>query len=78
MVKPKILNETKEDKFKRIASARTQKVLDSLRLLGKCANKSVYSYSDQEIRKIFNAIEEELREQKRLFKGEKKEKQFTL
>ena len=54
-------NEKKSDRFKRIASLRTQKVLNTLRLLGNCSNKSTYEYSGIEVRKIFNAIESEVR-----------------
>lgn len=78
MAKPRIENETKEEKFKRIVSLRTQKALDALRSIGKCSNKSIYSYSETDIRKIFSAIEEEIRNVKNLFKGKDKNKKFTL
>lgn len=61
MVKKKINEESKEDRFIRIAEARTQRILNDLRLLGNCSNKSVYSYNDSQIFKIFNSIEKELR-----------------
>lgn len=76
LVKPKVDNETKEEKFKRIATARTQRILDDLRLLGNCANTKTYNYSDQEINKIFSAIEMELKRTKSLFK--KKKTKFSL
>ena len=69
MAKPKVENETKEDRFRRIASSRTQKVLDTIQLLGKCSNKAIYAFSDKEVKKIFNAIERELREVKNKFSG---------
>ncbi len=50
------LNETDEERFKRVAKARTQAVLNKLRLLGNCSNRRLYSYTDQEVEKIFNAI----------------------
>jgi hypothetical protein len=67
MVKPKIELETKEEKFKRIASARTKKVLEDLRVLGNCANNNTYSYSDDDVNKIFSAIDKEMKRVKSLF-----------
>ena len=67
MSKVSVKNETKEDKFKRIAAARTLRILDDLRLLGNCANTGTYSYSEEDISKIFSAIEKEVRRIKILF-----------
>lgn len=52
---------TKEDPrsaFVRLAEARTNKILKSLDLLGNLSNKSNYSYSDEDIKKIFKAIDQ--------------------
>lgn len=76
MAKPKISNETKEEKFKRIATARTRRILNDLRLLGNCANKNIYSYTEEDIKKIFSAIERELKRVKALF--DTKEREFSL
>ena len=67
MTKPKIPGESKHEKFKRIASLRTQKILNDLRLLGNCSNKSVYSYGSEDISKIFRVIDQELKRVKTLF-----------
>ncbi len=67
MVKPKIEGEGTDERFKRIASLRTQKILDGLRLLGNCANRSVYSYTQEDTSKIFSAIDKEFRRIKSLF-----------
>lgn len=77
MVKIKVEGENKEEKFKRIASLRTQKILECIRLLGNCANKSNYNYTDKDIAKIFNIIDAELKEIKYKFKNHKN-KRFTL
>lgn len=53
--------ESKREKFVRLAEARTNKIIDMLRLLGNCANKSNYDYSDADVQKIFTAIEKELK-----------------
>jgi len=60
-------NETKEQRFKRVASSRTQRVLDDLRLLGNCANRAPYSYTQEDVAKIFREVEKELKRVKVLF-----------
>lgn len=67
--------ETPNQKFKRIASARTQKIIDMIELLGNCSNRYVYDYSQEEVDKIFNAIETELKLAKDKFKGNGKNKE---
>ena len=72
--------ETKRDKFVRLAEARTNKIIDMLQLLGNCSNSSAYEYSQQDVDKIFSAIEYEVKEAKKKFsKVEgKKGSKFTL
>ena len=48
--------ETKRERFVRLAEARTNKIIDMLRLLGNCSSKSNYEYSDEDVKKISNAI----------------------
>ncbi len=76
MVKPKVDGETKEDKFKRIASARTQRILEVLRLIGNCANTGTYQYSKEDVNKIFSTIEKEVKRIKSLF--DKPKVEFSL
>lgn len=59
-----------------MAQIRTDAVLQRVRILGNCANKSAYSYSEEEVNKMFNAIEEQLRVVKAKFK--KPKKKFTF
>lgn len=72
--------ETKREKFIRLAEARTNKIIDMLQLLGNCSNLSTYDYTQQDVDKIFAAIESEVRETKKKFiKIEsKKSSRFTL
>ncbi|MBI3027855.1 hypothetical protein HYY70_07125 [Candidatus Woesearchaeota archaeon] len=72
MVKVRIENETKEEKFKRIAEARVNKLLEQFAILRNCSNTQVYSYSEPQINKIFKALEEELRITKVAFQYNKK------
>ena len=57
--------ETKREKFVRLAEARTNKIIDMLQLLGNCSNSSAYDYTQQDVDKIFVAIETEVREAKK-------------
>jgi hypothetical protein len=79
MVKEKVLGETPNEKFKRIASKRTNNILKDLRILGNCSNSSVYEYSYEEVKKIFNTIEKEVAMTKQLFeKKQVSNKKFEL
>lgn len=60
-------NYTKENRFKRLASQRTNSVLKKLKTLGNCSNRSVYSYSEEDIDKIFYELEKALIETKAKF-----------
>ncbi len=72
--------ETKRDKFVRLAEARTNKIIDMLRLLGNCSNSSTYEYTQEDVDKIIAAIETEVREAKKKFNKveSKKSSRFTL
>ena len=62
----------RKENFKRIAENRTNKIIDMIQSLGNLKNKSFYEYTDDEIRAIFDAIEVELNEQKKLFFSDSK------
>lgn len=49
--------ETRNERFKRVATKRTNDVLNKIRILSNCSNKSGYAYTPEEVNKIFNAIE---------------------
>jgi hypothetical protein len=71
--------ETKRERFVRLAEARTNKILEMMRLLGNCSSKSNYEYTDDDVRQIFTALEKELKNTKNRFMGiEAKEERFTL
>lgn len=59
--------ELKKERFKRLASQRTNKILKLLKILSNCANKSAYFYTEEEINKIFLAIEHKTKETKSKF-----------
>ena len=72
--------ESKRERFVRLAETRTNKIIDMVQLLGNCSNTSVYEYTQQDVDKIFTAIEAAVREAKRKFnKSEgKSSTRFTL
>ena len=65
-------HESKRERFKRLGEYRTNEVLSRLRVLGNCSNKILYEYTEEDIKKIFSAIEEELQRVKAKFKDHKK------
>lgn len=74
-------NESKSERFVRIAEARTNKIIDMIQLLGNCSNRATYDYSKEDVKKIFGAIENELRLAKAKFdigESDCREKKFTL
>lgn len=59
--------ETRAQRFKRIAESRTNEIIKKLSLLGNCSNRSSYEYTEQEVSRIFSAIEKELRQARARF-----------
>ena len=73
-------NNKKEDRatrFKRVARRRTENILNLLRILGNCSNKSTYQYTEEDVAKIFRAIDEQLRITKTRFRSSRPQK-FNL
>ena len=61
------LNETKRQKFVRLAENRTNKILDMIQLLGNLSSPSTYVYTQQDVERIFSAIENASKEAKKRF-----------
>jgi hypothetical protein len=53
--------ETKEARFKRIAEKRVQRVLDSIRSLSNCSNRRMYKWNNEQLKRIWDAIDKELK-----------------
>lgn len=71
------MSESKHDRFRRLAIARTNAVLEKLRLLGNLSSTINYEYTEKEINKIFPTLENQLRIIKMKFLGETK-REFNL
>jgi len=69
--------ETRRQKFLRLATLRTNEVLSRLRILGNCANRQMYEYTEADIKKIFSAIDKQVQDMKGKFTIIK-EKEFKL
>ncbi len=70
-------NEHPRDRFKRLATIRTNTVLKRLKVLGNCSNRSIYEYDESDVDKIFNEIERKVKEVRAKFHYPKK-KEFKL
>lgn len=66
------MEETKREAFLRLAEARTTAILERIRILGNCANPYAYEYTDEDVRRIFSAIEKALRATKAKFQEERR------
>lgn len=55
------------ERFKRLATLRTNVVLKRLKVLGNCANRQAYQYEEEEVDKIFSEIERRVKEIKAKF-----------
>ena len=72
--------DNKKDNFKRIAEKRTNKIIESISKLQNLTNTYFYEYTDEQVEAIFEAIQEELDNQKKIFEDNKKKekKRFEL
>lgn len=68
----------KTQTFKRIAEKRTERVLDSLRLLGQCSNRRSYEYTGEQVAKIFKEIRSAVRRAEQSFRSNNKNTHFKL
>jgi len=64
-MRPKFAN--RRQRFLVQAEVRANKVLNAIRVLGHCSNKALYDYKDNEIERVFTAIQKRLDETKLLF-----------
>jgi hypothetical protein len=64
--------ESKADKFKRLAEKRVMNVMDKLDVLGNCHKKATYEYSDEQIDTIFGALRGKVDQVESLFKSKGK------
>ncbi len=62
----------KRDTFVRLATARTNAVIEKIRVLSNCSNPYAYEYTEDDVKRIFAAIDNELRIAKGKFSNHRK------
>lgn len=49
--------EKREDRFKRVAQGRVRRAVTALRILARCGNRRLYTYTEEQARQLVMAIE---------------------
>lgn len=60
----------KRGKFKSLAESRVNRAIKDIRLIGNLSNRSAYAYGEEDVRKIFRALQKELDAAKNRFGGD--------
>lgn len=70
----------RREKFVELAEKRVNKALMQIKLIGNLSNRSNYSYTEQDVAKIYKALKKSLDDMKTRFdsKGGEPENQFRL
>lgn len=59
--------ESKNERFRRLAESRGNRLIREIMLLGNLSNRKNYSYSEEEVERLFAPIQRELDEVRALF-----------
>ena len=63
-------SETKNERFRRLAESRGNRLIREISLLGNLANRKNYAYTAEEVERLFDPILHELKEVRALFDNE--------
>ena len=66
------------DKFVELAEKRVSRVVKDIRLIGNLSNRTNYSYSDDDVKKIINTLKAEISKLQKRFETSVAEKDDTL
>ena len=58
----------KRDNFVRLAEARVNRAIDAMRIIGNLSNRSNYEYNEEDVAKIINTLQAELKGLKSQFR----------
>lgn len=72
------MEETKREKFTRLAESRMNNALKQIQLIGNLSNTSAYDYSPEDVDKILKTLRKAVNELEVTFKGDSKSKKFSL
>ena len=73
----RLLPDSKRDAFTRLAERRTTAALDRIRVIGNLSNPYAYEYTDDDVRLIFAALEQELKAARAKFQSSRR-REFKL
>lgn len=68
----------KKEKFKELAEKRVNNALKQIQLIGNLSNTRVYEYDEEEIKKIFKTLKEEIQLSETKFKTKGRTSNFRL
>jgi len=60
---------TKQERFQKIATIRTQRVLDAMVQLSHCSKPASYEYTDEQVEQIISALEKGVSQVRETFQG---------
>lgn len=60
----------KRAKFVELVEARVNRAIKDIQLIGNLSNRSAYAYTEEDVRKIFRALQKEMDTAKARFGGE--------
>ena len=66
----KITKETKQQRFERIAERRVTEALRQLQLVGNLSNRANYEYSNEHVKQMLDALENEFKQLRQRFREE--------
>jgi len=74
------MNDSKQERFRRLAERRVNRAIKDLRLIGNLSNRNNYDYTTDQVAKILAALKRELRELRARFEDRTipDEKRFQL
>lgn len=72
------MDETKREKFTRLAESRMNNALKQIQLIGNLSNTSAYEYTAEDVDKIIRTLKKSINELETTFKGDAKAKKFSL
>ena len=68
----------KYEKFERLAQKRVSEAMNRIRLIGNLSDTRNYSYSEEHVKEMFDALESELRNAKQRYKSGTAESQAAF
>jgi len=72
------MEEGRSDKFKRLAEKRMKATLRQIRLIANLSNRNNYDYSADQVKKMFSALNEEIKTAEAAFKPKRGDVDFKL